>query len=114
MPTLKEFEEKIKIGSAKMVCGPKAREHAQARIVAPEVLLANVLIGKQMSFRERTTDQHGGAKIEFMEKLGDKDVDLEGILLVESFHLFQHIHKPFEVFMCWANPEEVNLWWLRE
>ena len=110
MPTLKEFEEKIKIGSAKMVCGPKAREHAQARIVAPEMLLANVLIGKQMRFiEERTTYQHGGAKIEFMEELGDKDVDLEGILLVESFHLFQHIHKPFEVFMGWANPEEVNL-----
>ena len=110
MPTLKEFEEKIKIGSAKMICGPKAREHAQARIVAPEVLLANVLIGKQMRFiGEKSTDQHGGAKIEFMEELGDKDVDLEGILLVESFDLLQHIHKPFEVFMGWANPEEVNL-----
>lgn len=28
---------------------------------------------------------------------------------IQPFHLFQDIDKPFKVFMCWADPEEVNL-----
>jgi hypothetical protein len=55
------------------------------------------------------TDQNGGAQVEFVEELGDEDVDLEHVLLVVGLHLLEHIHEPLKVLVCGADPEEVDL-----
>lgn len=53
--------------------------------------------------------QYGGAQVEFVEELSDKDMDFQNPLRIVCFHLLQHLHKPLEVLVGGTNPQKVDL-----
>lgn len=45
------------------------------------------------------TNQHCGAKIEFMKKLCDENMNLEHLCDIFSFNITKNINEPFEMTM---------------
>lgn len=53
--------------------------------------------------------QHCGAQVKLAEKLGDEDVSLDNLLLVNLFEIVQDVDQPFVVFLTCRHPDEVHL-----
>lgn len=55
------------------------------------------------------TYQHCRAKIKFMEKLGNKNMDLKDVGNIFLLDIPQNLNEPLKMTMWWADPQEVHL-----
>lgn len=94
MSGLKEWKEGSKIGSTKVICGSQIGKHTSTSMTT------------EMFF---TDVENGCTQVKFVEELSNKHMHFQNSINILSFNISQHVHKPFKVFVCWANPKEVDL-----
>jgi len=55
------------------------------------------------------TYKHCGAKVKLVEELGDEDVRLDNLLLVDFLDAAQDVQQPLELPLTGRHPDEVHL-----
>lgn len=89
------FEHAAQVGATEVRVGFQAGEHALPAGQFLEMLLADI--------------QHGGAQVEVLEELRDKDVNGDHSLRVYRLHFLQDVEQPLEVTLTSGDPDEIQL-----
>jgi len=92
---LEILEEGTEIRSTKVIHRLQPGEHTATAVVTAKVLLADV--------------EHRRSKVEFMEILCDKDMNVQNVLCIKLFCPSKDVNEPFKVLMCRTDPHKVCL-----